>query len=132
MPPVSINLLAVLVAAIVSMIIGAIWYGVFSEQWLAAVGKKKEDLSKSNTGYMISSLTALVTAYVLAHFVDFAEATSVAEGAATGFWVWLGFIATFSAMSTAWEEKSWNLWLLNNGHQLVTLVVSGIILAVWA
>jgi hypothetical protein len=30
-----------------------------------------------------------------------------------------------------WEGKSWKLWLINNGYNLVFLMISGIILTLW-
>jgi hypothetical protein len=127
---ITINYWAVLVAAVANIIIGSVWYSVFSRQWLQAIGKKKEELSNPQNGYIASIITALITAYVLAYFVGLVEATMVADGAQLGFWIWLGFVGTYTAMAYAWEGRSWNLWLINNGNQLLTLVVMAGILAV--
>lgn len=135
MTEVSINWLAILYAVIASMVIGAVWYGVFSAAWLKAVGKKKEDLKSGEMGgYVISVITALVTAYILTHFITymavaFPDLTGASLGASTAFWGWLGFVVPFATMATTWEGKSWNLFWLNMGHQLITLVVMGMILA---
>lgn len=40
----SINHLAVLAAAVVSWLFGAAYYGVLGQQWMAALGKTKEEL----------------------------------------------------------------------------------------
>lgn len=132
---VTINWLAILYAVIASMVIGAVWYGVFSAAWLKAVGKKKEDLKSGEmTGYVISTITALVTAYILTHFIAYSGAANpdyvgASLGASTAFWAWLGFVVPYATMATAWEGKSWNLFWLNMGHQLITLVVMGMIIA---
>src|SRR3989338_7081666 len=109
---VTINWLAILYAVIASMVIGAVWYGVFSAAWLQAVGKKKEDLKDGQTmGYVMSTVTALVTAYILTHFIAYSgaanpDSTGWMLGATTAFWAWLGFVVPFSAMATSWEGRS--------------------------
>ncbi|MBI4022651.1 DUF1761 domain-containing protein [Candidatus Berkelbacteria bacterium] len=135
MTEVTINWLAILYAVIAAMVIGMVWYGVLAEPWLKAVGKKKDDLKDGQTtGYVLSVITALVTAYILTHFVTymgvaFPDMTGSSLGASTAFWAWLGFVAPISAMNTAWEGRSWHLWLINNGNHLVTLLAMGMIIA---
>ena len=48
-----------------------------------------------------------------------------------GFWNWLGFVAPVTLGSVLWEGKSPKLWVLNNGYYLVSLIVMGVILALW-
>lgn len=133
---VEINWLAMLLAVLASMVIGMVWYGIFANQWAAATGKKVEDLKKetATSSYVLSVVTAFVSAYVFAHWIAFAgvanpDSTGIALGATSGFWAWLGFIGPITAMNTAWEKRSWNLWLINNGNHLVTLLVVGMIIA---
>ncbi|MDP3734714.1 MAG: DUF1761 domain-containing protein, partial [Nanoarchaeota archaeon] len=136
---VSINYLAVLVAAIAQYALGALWYSVlFGKQWMKLNGmekmdpKKMEEMKKgvmwSYAGGLVSSL---VMAYVLAHFVDYTEAATAAAGAVAGFWIWLGFIATVTLGMVLWENKPFKLYLLNNAYNLLGLVIMGAILAVW-
>jgi hypothetical protein len=134
MPSADINYLAVLVAAILSMVIGAVWYspGVLGKQWMKLVGKKQKDLQKgANTAYAVATIGFLLLAYVLAHFVDYTGATTVASGLQVGYWVWLGFVAPTAAISTAFSQKPRQLWLIDVGYYLVALLVSGALLAVW-
>lgn len=131
---VEVNWVAILLAALASMVIGAIWYGVFSKTWLKAMGKKKEDLKGSGLGYLWTALAAIVTADVLAHFIVFSrlyfpEMSDVSLGASTAFWAWLGFVFTYMIMTNVWEHKSWMLVWLSAGNQLLSLVAMGLILA---
>lgn len=48
-----------------------------------------------------------------------------------GFWNWLGFVAPVTLGGVLWEGKPWKLWGLNNGYQLLSLLVMGVILALW-
>ncbi|KRT76156.1 MAG: hypothetical protein XU14_C0062G0007 [Armatimonadetes bacterium CSP1-3] len=136
MPEVSINYLAVVVAAVASMIIGAIWYSprVFGRMWMRLTGKTMDQMAgqSAGRGYLVTFIGSLVMAWVLAMFVDFTNATSIGAGAFTGFWVWLGFVATVGLAGVTFGGQPWGLYVLNMGNYLVTLAVMGAILAVWA
>ncbi|MBS3127003.1 DUF1761 domain-containing protein [Candidatus Woesearchaeota archaeon] len=137
-PQITVNYVAVLVAAIVSMVLGALWYSpvLFGKQWmkLSNIDPKKmpEMKKKAKTSYALNFVAVLVMAYVLAHTVQYAQAATVFEGVQAGFWVWLGFIATVLLGSVLWEGKPWKLYLLNAAHYFVSLVVMGVILTLWA
>ena len=132
----AVNLVAVLVAAIASMVIGFLWYGpLFGKQWMAMMKIKKSDIAKmkkmAGKNYAWTFIISLVTAYVLAVFIDLAGASTVAAGATIAFWAWLGFVATVTAGSVLWEGKPVKYFLINVLHWLVDLAVVGGILAVW-
>lgn len=131
MPQVDVNLVAVLVAALVSMAIGATWYSVFSEPWMKAIGKKRADLQGGNTGYLIAAGAWVILAYVLAHFVFYAGADTWAEGLVTGLWAWLGFVATTLAVNYVFGQRSRQLYVIDAGHFLAIFLVQGAILAAW-
>ncbi len=134
----TINYLAVLVSAIAAMVIGGLWYSpiLFGKLWmkLSNITKKqieeakKKGMSKS---YIVMFIATLVMSYILAHFVDYVEATTVIEAIQLAFWVWLGFIVTVLISSVLWEGKPTKLFLLNIFHYLVTLGVMSIILTLW-
>ena len=141
MNPVPINYLAIVVAAIASMVIGYLWYGpIFGKPWMKLMGmssaqmsaEKKKGMAK---GYIIMYITSAIMAYVLAHALVFGNAylhaSGIMSGIMVGFWNWLGFIATVTVGSVLWEGKSWKLWFLNNGFWLVNLCIMGIILELW-
>ena len=138
-PAVDINYLAVLVAAVAAMAIGAFWYSPigFGKQWMKLsemTEKKIEDEKKKGMGktYAVAFAGTLVMSFVLAYFVDYTQAMTIAEGIQAGFWLWLGFIATVQLGIVLWEGKPIKLYLINSAHYLTTLVVMGAILAVWA
>ena len=74
----------------------------------------------------------LIMSYVLAHFVQIAQAVTFGQGMQLGFWIWLGFVVTSFLNSVLWEGKSWQLYALNISHYLVVLVLAGGILAAWS
>ena len=134
---VTINYLAVLVAAVASMVVGFLWYGpLFGKQWVKLMkidDKKIKEAKQKGMGktYFLAFLTTLVMSYVLAHFVDYVEAKTIADGVILGFWIWIGFLATTQIGSVFWEGKPVKLYLINTSHYLVALAVMAAILAVW-
>lgn len=138
---VPVNYLAVLVAAVLSMIIGSVWFGpLFGKQWMKLMGMTKESMQGMKPEammklYGIQFIGSLVMAFVLAHALVFASTylheSGVSAGLQTGFWNWAGFIAPVTLGSVLWEGKSWKLWCFNNAYYLVSLCAMGVLLALW-
>lgn len=138
-PP--INYLAVIVATVVAMVLGFLWYGpLFGKPWMQLMGFTKESIEKAKgkgmgKTYALMMLGALVMAYVLAHSLVFAstytETTGAIAGVMVGFWSWLGFVAPVMMGAQLWEGKPWKLFAIQGGYYLVSLVSMGVILAVW-
>ena len=128
-----INYLAVLATAVVNILLGMLWYSpiLFGNIWMKAIGKTKEELGGAGVGYVFTIITALITAVVLALFIGYAQADTILKGIQTGFWIWLGFVATTTLAGVLWEGQPLKVYLIYNGLQLVTFIVMGSILAVW-
>ena len=138
MPTVDINIWAVIIAALVNMALGFWWYSQagFGKPWMKEMGitsDKIEASKKKGMGpsYLLALVSAFVMAYVLAHIVDFAGATTFGAGMVGGFWCWLGFIATVGTAMVLWEGKSWRLYSIVMGYYLVALLLMGGLLATW-
>jgi hypothetical protein len=88
---VDLNWIAILVAAFVPMVLGALWYSpvLFARPWMRAVGRTPEELTGASLGYAISVLGALVTSYVLARIIKWAEVDDLFNGALAGLLLWL-------------------------------------------
>ena len=131
-----INYPAVLVAAILHWILGAVWYGVFSSKfielmaWTPAQTAAVESQSHTKD-YVLAFLSSLVLTYILAHFVQYTKATNVAGGLQTGFWLWLGFVVTTQLPTLIFEGRKPGLYLLNIGYQFVACLAAGALLAIW-
>ena len=124
-----VNFLAVGGAAIASIVLGFIWYGpLFGKQWMSIMGLKPSDMEKMKTGvqtsYVGGLVSSLVMSYVLALLIEGMN-TSAFYGNAYGLAlaIWLGFVATVTLGGVLWENKPWHWWLLNNGYQLLSLLL---------
>jgi hypothetical protein len=138
---VPINYLAVLVAAVASIILGTLWFGpFFGKRWMKLMGISIEDARKGKQSdmlksYVLMSLGSLVMAFVMAHSMIFAmtylKISGVSAGLQGGLWNWLGFMAPIIMGSQLWEKKSWKLFPIVGGYYLVSLCMMGVILAMW-
>jgi len=125
----------IIVAAVASYIIGAIWYGpLFGKLWMKLSGMTKAKMKKDNMPLLYAGgfLVSLVTAFVIAQILSFLNWAPIWQnGVIVGFWVWLGFVATFSFSPVLWQGQKFHLWLLNNVHNLLVILVMGAIIAGW-
>ncbi|MFA5936110.1 MAG: DUF1761 domain-containing protein [Patescibacteria group bacterium] len=136
-----INYAAVIVAMLSSMVLGFLWYGpLFGKPWMAIMGYSKDSMDKAkNKGmtmnYIIMAIGSLLTAFVLAHALEFASVYTKTFGISAGlmaaFWNWLGFMAPIHAADQLWGGKPWKLFLITAGYSLVSMGIMGVILALW-
>ncbi len=135
-----LNYFAILVAAIVNMVIGSLWYGpVFGKAWMSMTGLTYDSMKgmamKPWQAMSLGFIAALVMNYMLAHSLVFTSAYTQTAGASaglmTGFCAWLGFVAPVTLGVVLWEGKPWKLWILNAGYYLVVLLAAGFVLGSW-
>lgn len=135
---VEVNYLALVIAAAVSMALGFLWYGpmLFGKPWMKLSGHTEESIKKDQSmmgkWYMVSTVLALVTAYVLAHVMalseNFYHYPAVMTGLTTGFMMWFGFMMPVQFTATMFGSKKWKLFGIDTGYQLVSLLLMGIII----
>lgn len=133
LPPVDVNFLAVLAAGVSAMILGFLWYGpLFSKPWMKLVGLKEADLKKGpGIGYLYTFIMALFLAFVLKHFLVYAQSNTLKEGLVTGLWIGLGFVVTTMGPNYVFTEKPLKLAGIDIGYQFVNVLVMSAILTLW-
>ncbi len=127
-----INLGSVLLAAVINMVVGYIWYArkVFGNAWMQDIGKKSMELSNPGPGYGIMILASLLIAYVLAVFVGYADAVGYVEGAKIGLLASIGLVASTQAANFVYEGRPQRLFLINAGYPVVSMtIMAGVISA---
>ena len=135
---VQVNFIAVIIAAILSMVLGFVWYGpIFGKPWMKLKGYTAESMKKEQAEmgkwYFVSFVLAIVTAYVLSHVMSLSEAfytySSVMTGLTTAFWMWLGFVMPVQLTATIFsDKKNMKLFGIDTGYQLVSLLIMGVII----
>ena len=129
-----VNYLAVVVAALVALIIGFIWYSppVFGNRWMTYLGTTQAQLGNPGpSGMAVGVVASLLNAWVLAALSLNLGGTSLTDGIMLGAIAWLGFMATITAAQISFEKKPWGLWVLNNAHNLLVQVLMGAIVTIW-
>src|ERR1700676_2626839 len=103
-----INYLALIVATIVKIALGALWYSpvLFGKTWQALTGRTDAEIKAAMPKAMVVDLIgSFIMAFVLVHAVHYAGAQGIGQGAAVGFFNWLGFVAMISLSATIYEHK---------------------------
>jgi hypothetical protein len=139
MPDPSINLVPVVIAGVINMVLGALWYSplVIGKIWMRSMGKTEEEIkqgiSSASMGitYVVNTIASLVFAYVLAHIVKFTSTTDFAGGVMIGFWVWLGFVVTTVIPGYLYENRPKLLYFLFIFYQLISICLMGGIIAIF-
>lgn len=131
LPAVTVNLTAVVAAAVASLVVGWLWYGpLFGKAWVKLTGKtsmgNKDEMPKSMVIVFVGSLA---TAWILSAFLQLTGSSAVLSSAlSVALWAWLGFQAPEAVGVVLWEGKSWNLFFLNAAQKLVNLLVIATVL----
>lgn len=136
----SINILAVIVAAAANFILGFLFHGpLFGKLWMKLANihpTGNEKLSDMVPQMLKNFLANILCAYVLAMFIYiissyYNNVGNVIGGMGIAFWAWLGFLVTSTSMDVIWMGKSKKLWLFEAIASLVSLLAMGAILAAW-
>lgn len=131
-----VNYWAVLVAAIVFYILGAIWYSpllfagtCMKQEEPGMTEEQKKACSKCRaTGFVGEFICSLVIAFVLALFIQISEAETVIEGITVALWAWLGFIVTTHLSGVFWGNRTFKHYLVHVVFLLIGFIVMGAIL----
>ena len=128
-----VDYLAVVLAAVAAQPLGFLWYGrFFGTTWTRLRGYADADIQETGYSvYLVTVLTALLMAYVLARLVDMVGANSVGECIAVAAFVWSGFTATVQAGQIAFSPKASErpkLFAIEGGYQLAIMVIAGAII----
>lgn len=128
-----VNWLAVVLAMVASMALGAAWYTVLSKQWLAATGKTIEDIQAGSGGTVTPFIWGAVCLLIMAYFLALLTPVIMGEmnvynAVLVGVHMWFGFMLTTMVLNHRYEGQKWSLAFINGGYLLGTVVVQGIVL----
>ncbi len=133
-----VNYLAVLTSGLVIFLLGGLWYSpvLFAGRWMRLMGKSEAELRAGSTGampvlYLLAFLCALLSAWVLAIIINRFGDLAPLQGAVVGALCWLGFAGATSYANALFSMKPRQLWLIDSGYNLVSLMLAGAILAAW-
>ncbi len=131
------NFWELLVAALSTLLIGAIWYSpkVFGKAWQNRIGLSDEDLKKGSM-LLIFGLTFVLNFFVALAISLFVEiflmmgATPFTGGLFAAVLA-LFFVATTFGVNYLFARKSMQLYLIDVGYMVVAFFVMGVIIGAW-
>jgi hypothetical protein len=133
-----INFLALILAGMAGIAIGAIWFGpkTFFPIWWKFLGKDSDQPVGSNKMGLIfggTFIAAFVQALVMSVVINHAEASSgeigTLGGLAVGSLMGVGFSAASSLSHQLFAGLSIRAWVLEVGQDIVSLAAMGAIIA---
>lgn len=131
----AVNIWAVLLATLSSMIVGAIWYTprAFGDRWMSLAGVDPEEAQQSGaTPIVVTTIVSFITAYVLAILANithtFYGGSFLANTGLIAVVAWAGFTAARFITHDAFEGRPTALTTLNIAHELATVVVMALII----
>jgi len=136
-----VNLGSTLIIALILFVIGFLWHGpIFGKLWLklskipaAEIAKgKKKGMAGMWKQMLLNFIGNFIMVYVFAGFLSLLGVVVPLQGAVIGFWIWLGFFACTTLLSsTLWEGKSWSLFAFSGLYWLVVLKLTGFLIVLW-
>lgn len=125
-----ISYIGVLVATIAAFVIGAVYYGALGKPWMKAARIKPEEAKMSPMLFVNSLICELIMAFILAGLIGHLGTGQINpyNGLVSGFFVWLGFVATTLAVNHRYQGFGWDLTLIDAVHWLLVLLAMGAII----
>ncbi len=134
MENVSINHLAVIIAALSTFLLGGLWYSpiLFGKAWQIENKLSDEDLKSGNSAkiFGFSFVFSLIMAYNLAFFLG-DPSIDFLMGTLYGFFTGFGWVAMGIFIIGLFERKTWRYLLINGGYMILAFTIMGAILAAW-
>ena len=133
-----INIWAVLLATLSSMVVGSVWYTpkVFGNYWMRVAkvtpsGDAKDAVKPILITLVVSFVSALVLAGSAALSQHFYGGNFLVNTLVTAVILWAGFTASRFITHDAFEGRPAGLTALNCAHELVTLTVMALIIGLF-
>ena len=128
-----INHIAVFVCAVMSLVIGFLWWSpfLFQKPWQAEAGLTDEQLAKANPAktFGLSFVLAWLMSYNLAFFLG-APGTTWQWGIAAAMLAAVWVVGMFIIIAL-FEQRTLRYIAINCGYVIVYFAVVGLILGVW-
>lgn len=125
----AINWLAVIVAAISTFALGALWYGpLVGKAWMRLSGMTEEKAASANMARIFGSafVLQLITAVALAMFIG--ANAGLALGLFAGFMAGALFVSTALGVIYLFEQRPFSLWAIDASYQILAFTLMGGIL----
>ena len=134
---ITVNDLAVVVAALVGFILAWLWYmPLFGKAWNAARGVTEQQMAEGQKNMArnmtVVAVCMLIMAWVVGVLAGYTHLLTWMQGLKLGAACWLGFALTLGLIDAMMSTgRKMAAFYIDAGYWLVTLVLMGIIVSVW-
>lgn len=131
----AVNEVSVLVAAILAIAVGSIWYSplLFEKQWMAAVGLTADDMEASKAKmpkmFAFAAITNLALLFIVAQFVEFVRVLNIPLST-MALWL-IAFLTASAAGAVIWEQKPLSYLLINIGYSAIVILGGMSVIYYW-
>ncbi len=126
-----INIIAVVVAAASSFLLGGLWYSplLFLRPWNKAMGRTEEDNGHPAKVFGLSFIFAVVAAFVFALLLG--PNPVLSEAWKAGLLVGVGFVAMSFGINYQFANRPMSALFIDGGYHTAQFVLYGLILGAW-
>lgn len=128
-----INILAILVAALSSFLLGGFWYSPvgFGNAWMKETGVSEESSKNANMAkiFTLAFLASLIISFNLAMFLG--PESTFETGMLYGFLAGFGWVAMAFAINDLFERRTFKLFAINAGYHSIAFTIMGGIIGAW-
>lgn len=134
----AVNYLAVLVAAVVGWLAGAVWYTVLAKPWVAAHGKTMEQFRAEQAAhkgtlhawlpFVLAFVAEFVMALVLYGISTHIKPMSMRSTLMVAVLLWAVMVATM-LVNNAFSGRRYILTVIDSGHWLLVIVLMAVVIA---
>ena len=129
------NYLAIIAAAVISVVCGGMYVNLFKKQWAKLNGfteaEAKQKMRANPKGMIGIFLANLAMAIGTAYLIYNMSIVSISGAIWLTFWLFVGFVGPLTIAPVLWEGKTIKLWFFGNAINIICLFVMILILAFW-
>ncbi|TFF17651.1 DUF1761 domain-containing protein [Jiella endophytica] len=118
---------AIVLATVVSMIVGTIWYTALARHWQRAARFDVLGMSERSGNILVAILSEFVMAAVFAVLLSHFETVSLLDALLSAVFLWIGFVATTVIVNRRFQGFGWDLAAIDAGHWLMVLLGQGLV-----
>ncbi|MCB1366538.1 MAG: DUF1761 domain-containing protein [Rhodobacteraceae bacterium] len=124
--------LAVVVAAAVGYIFGAVWYMTLAKPWMEAagieVGEDGKPANNSMLPFILSAIAMLAVAGMMRHIFAMANIDTALKGLMSGAGIGLFFISPWIMINNAYGGRPFKLTIIDGGYAFFGCILMGLVL----
>lgn len=132
----TINIWAVLVGAVVTFALGALWFSpvLFGHPWMALVGLTEEKIKENPPSpmiYIYCFVVYIFLSYMLAVFASKLGLQTFGDGILLGIAAWVGITLPSTLPNYLFEGRPMKLYAINLGYPFASILIISVIVTLW-